>query len=75
VFGYVGIVIALATPIGMAVFGPLSDLISVQTLLVASGIATALFMAVAVAVPSGRSAIRAAGAARAPEEDPQRASV
>jgi MFS transporter, DHA3 family, macrolide efflux protein len=62
VFGYVSIVMALATPIGMAVFGPLADVVSVQVLLVAAGIVTAIVMAIAVAVPSGRSAIRAAAA-------------
>lgn len=62
VFGYVSIVMALATPIGMAVFGPLADVVSVQVLLIAAGLLAAVVMAIAVAVPSGRSAIRAAGA-------------
>jgi DHA3 family macrolide efflux protein-like MFS transporter len=61
VFGYVSIVMALATPIGTAIFGPLADVISVRALLVAAGTVTAIVMAIAVAVPSGRSAIRAAG--------------
>ena len=68
VFGYVSIVMALATPIGMAVFGPLADVVEVQTLLVVAGVVTALVMAVAVLVPSGRSAIRAAGAGATPAE-------
>jgi DHA3 family macrolide efflux protein-like MFS transporter len=62
VFGYVSIVMALATPLGTAVFGPLADVVSVQALLVAAGIAAALVMVVAVSVPSGRNAIRAASA-------------
>lgn len=62
VFGCVSIVMALATPVGTAVFGPLADVVSVQVLLVAAGVATAVVMTVAVLVPSGRSAIRAAGA-------------
>jgi DHA3 family macrolide efflux protein-like MFS transporter len=70
VFGYVSIVMALATPIGMAAFGPLADVISVRTLLVAAGVVTAVVMAVAVAVPSGRSAIRAAAAGQALVERP-----
>ena len=70
VFGYVSIVMALATPIGMAVFGPLADVVSVQTLLVAAGIATVIVMALAVAVPSGRSAIRAASTPSPAELEP-----
>ncbi|PJJ61671.1 MFS transporter [Compostimonas suwonensis] len=68
VFSYVGIVMALATPIGMTVFGPLADVISVQLLLVFGGIATVLVMVVALLLPSGRAAVRAAGAA-APHDD------
>lgn len=60
VFSYVGIVMALATPVGMAVFGPLADVISVQTLLVIAGIVTVLVMTVAIMVPSGRAAMAAA---------------
>lgn len=62
VFSYVGIVMALATPIGMLVFGPLADIVSVEMLLVLAGIATVLVMIVAMAVPSGRAAMKAAGA-------------
>jgi DHA3 family macrolide efflux protein-like MFS transporter len=62
VFSYVGIVMALATPIGMTVFGPLADVISVQLLLVFGGVATVLVMLVAILLPSGRAAIRAANA-------------
>lgn len=62
VFSYVGIVMALATPIGMTVFGPLADVISVQLLLVGGGVATVLVMVVAILLPSGRAAIRAANA-------------
>jgi DHA3 family macrolide efflux protein-like MFS transporter len=60
VFSYVGIVMALATPIGMTVFGPLADVISVQLLLIAAGFATILVMVVAVLLPSGRAAMAAA---------------
>ena len=60
VFSYVGIVMALATPVGMAIFGPLSDVISVQLVLVGAGIVTILVMAVAILVPSGRAAVAAA---------------
>lgn len=60
VFSYVGIVMALATPIGMIAFGPLADVWSVQLLLVLGGAATAVVMLVAMLVPSGRAAMRAA---------------
>ncbi|WP_291050337.1 MFS transporter [Herbiconiux sp.] len=60
VFSYVSIVMALATPVGMLVFGPLADVVTVQTLLVLAGIATVLVIVVAVLLPSGRAAIRAA---------------
>ncbi len=62
VFSYVGIVMALSTPIGIAVFGPLADVISVQALLVIGGIGMIVVMLVAVLVPSGRAAIAVARA-------------
>ncbi|QJU55815.1 MFS transporter [Herbiconiux sp. KACC 21604] len=62
VFSYVGIVMALATPIGMTVFGPLADVISVQLLLVLGGVATVVVIVVAILLPSGRAAIAAANA-------------
>ncbi len=40
VFGLLGIVIALGMPLGMLVFGPLSDVVSVQSLLIAAGVLT-----------------------------------
>lgn len=60
VFSYVGIVMALATPIGMVAFGPIADVISVQALLVIAGAVTIVVMAIAFLVPSGRAALRAA---------------
>jgi DHA3 family macrolide efflux protein-like MFS transporter len=68
VFGYVSIVMALATPLGMAVFGPLADVVSVRVLLVGAGVLAAVVMVVAVSVPSGRSAIRAASRGATPAE-------
>jgi DHA3 family macrolide efflux protein-like MFS transporter len=59
VFGLVGIVIALAMPLGMVVVGPLADRFTVESVLVGSGLATFLVVAVAVALPSGRLAMRA----------------
>ena len=40
VFGFVGIVMALAMPIGMVVFGPLADVVPIEWLLVAAGVLT-----------------------------------
>ncbi|NYD69981.1 MFS transporter [Herbiconiux flava] len=62
VFSYVGIVMALAAPIGMSVFGPLADVISVQLLLVVAGALTVVVVVVAIALPSGRAAIAASRA-------------
>ncbi len=71
VFSYVGIVMALATPIGMTVFGPLADIVSVQTLLVVAGVATIVVIVVAVLLPSGRAAVAAAKVARADADSPE----
>jgi DHA3 family macrolide efflux protein-like MFS transporter len=60
VFSYVGIVMALATPIGMAVFGPLADVIRVESLLIVGGLIMIGVMTLAVFMPSGRRAIEAA---------------
>jgi DHA3 family macrolide efflux protein-like MFS transporter len=48
VFGLLGIVMSLAMPVGMLVFGPLSDVVSVETLLVVAGLLTALVGVVVV---------------------------
>ncbi|CAN5327786.1 MFS transporter [soil metagenome] len=69
VFSYVGIVMALATPVGMVVFGPLVDVISVQLLLVIAGLVMTVVMVVAILVPSGRAAL-AAARTPAPDEAP-----
>lgn len=68
VFSYIGIVMALAAPIGASVFGPLADVISVQSVLVLAGILAAIVMVIAVTVPSGRAAMRAA---RTPAAEPE----
>ncbi|RPF29128.1 MFS transporter [Georgenia muralis] len=59
VFGFVGIVMAVSMPLGMAVFGPLADRFTVQSLLVVSGALMFLVATVAVVVPSGRRAVTA----------------
>lgn len=57
VFGFVGVVMATAMPIGMVVFGPLADLVSVESLLIAAGVVTFVVVLTAALVPSGRRAI------------------
>ncbi|MCB1299081.1 MAG: MFS transporter [Microthrixaceae bacterium] len=60
VFGFVGIVTALAMPFGMAVFGPLADVASVELLLVSAGLLTFVVMGLALVLPAGRRAMAAA---------------
>jgi DHA3 family macrolide efflux protein-like MFS transporter len=62
VFGFVGIVIALAMPVGMAVLGPLADVIPIEQLFIACGIIMVVVASAAVLLPSGRRAIAAAHA-------------
>ena len=62
VFGFVGIVIAVAMPVGMAVLGPLADVVSVELLLIVTGAATVVIATVAVLLPAGKRAIAAAHA-------------
>ncbi|WP_435735416.1 MFS transporter [Cellulosimicrobium sp. PMB13] len=60
VFGFVGIVMAVSMPLGMVVFGPLADRFTVESLLVVSGLLMFAVIGIAVALPSGRRAMRAA---------------
>jgi DHA3 family macrolide efflux protein-like MFS transporter len=57
---FVSIVMALAAPVGIAVFGPLADVISVRVLLVVGGLVMAAVIVIAIIVPSGRAAIATA---------------
>ena len=60
VFGFFGIVAAVAMPLGMVVFGPLSNRLSVEAVLVISGLPTFLVLIIALALPAGRRALAAA---------------
>jgi DHA3 family macrolide efflux protein-like MFS transporter len=60
VFGFVGIVMSVAMPIGMVVLGPLADVVSVELLLIATGAATVVIALLAILSPSGKRAIEAA---------------
>ncbi len=62
VFGFVGIVISVAMPLGMAVLGPLADVFRVESLLIVTGAAMVIVAGAAIFLPSGRKAIAAAHA-------------
>jgi DHA3 family macrolide efflux protein-like MFS transporter len=62
VFGFVGIVMAVSMPLGMALLGPLADLVSVETLLITTGLITVVVAVVAILLPAGKRAIAAAHA-------------
>ncbi len=64
VFGFVGIVMAVAMPLGMAILGPLADVVSVEIILIATGALTVVIAVVAVLLPSGKRAIAAAHASK-----------
>jgi DHA3 family macrolide efflux protein-like MFS transporter len=66
VFGFVGIVMAVAAPVGMLVFGPLADVIPIEWILVGSGILTFVVIGLALGLPAGRRAVAAANAASSP---------
>lgn len=68
VFGFVGIVMTLAMPIGMAVLGPLADIVSVEFLLIVTGVMTVLIAVLSVLLPGGRKAIAAAHASTGPKK-------
>ncbi len=65
VFGFVGIVMAVAAPLGMLVFGPLADVVPVETILVGAGIGTFVVIGLALGLPAGRRAVAAANEASA----------
>jgi DHA3 family macrolide efflux protein-like MFS transporter len=74
VFGFLGIVMALAMPIGMVIFGPLADVVPIEWLLVGAGVLTFVVVAGAVWLPAGRRAVTAARTA-SQVGDPARAAA
>lgn len=54
VFGVQGIVLALAMPIGMLAFGPMADVVSIETITIVAGMATIL-----MTIAMGYRALRA----------------
>ena len=76
VFGFVGIVMAVAMPIGMVVFGPLADLVPIEALLIAAGVLTFVVVGLSVWLPAGPRAIAAARrASQVAEHDPGTAAA
>ncbi|WP_137844358.1 MFS transporter [Microbacterium sp. 2FI] len=76
VFGFVGIVMAVAMPIGMVAFGPLADVMPIEWLLIAAGLLTFVVVGLAVWLPAGQRAITAArAAARVGDHDPAEAAA
>jgi MFS transporter, DHA3 family, macrolide efflux protein len=63
VFGFMGIVMAIAMPIGMVAFGPLADAVRIEAILVGAGLATFAVIGLALWLPAGRRAVAAAHAA------------
>lgn len=68
VFGFVSIVTAVAMPVGMAISGPLADVVSAETVIVVAGVLMVVIVAILTAVPSGRRAIHAG---KAPQDPPR----
>jgi DHA3 family macrolide efflux protein-like MFS transporter len=62
VFGFVGIVMSTAMPLGMAILGPLADVFPVESLLIITGAITVAIALIAISLPSGKRAIAAAHA-------------
>jgi DHA3 family macrolide efflux protein-like MFS transporter len=60
VFGFWGIVGAVAMPLGMAIFGPMAQVMSVESVLVIAGVLMMIALAVALLAPAGRKAVKAA---------------
>ncbi|MFE6969528.1 MFS transporter [Isoptericola sp. NPDC057653] len=75
VFGFVGIVMTVAMPLSMVVFGPLADRVSVQVLLVVAGALLAAFVAAVLSVPSARRSLAAISRPVEPAEPAEPAEV
>lgn len=60
VFGFFGIVGAISMPLGMGVFGPLANVYSVEAMLIVAGLGMFAAAAIALCLPAGQRALRAA---------------
>ena len=70
VFGFAGIVSAVSMPVGMVIFGPMANVISVEAVLIIAGALTLVAGGIAFLVPSGRKAMMEIRAVRAVNADP-----
>jgi len=57
VFGFVGIVMTVAMPLSMVVFGPLADRFSVESLLILAGVLLVVVLGAILAFPSARRSL------------------
>ncbi|WP_036963630.1 MFS transporter [Promicromonospora kroppenstedtii] len=73
VFGFVGIVMTVAMPLSMVVFGPLADQFSVQALLVLAGVLLVAVLGAILAFPGARRSLGQVDAA--PAGAPEDAAV
>jgi len=69
VFGLVALTQTIAMPLGMVVFGPLSDTVRIEDLLVVSGVLMVVFVVAVALLPSGREAWRERAASPAVPAD------
>lgn len=63
VFGFVGIVMTVAMPLSMVVFGPLADRFSVESLLILAGVLLVVVLAAILAFPGARRSLAEVDAA------------
>ncbi|GAB4085164.1 MFS transporter [Myceligenerans cantabricum] len=70
VFGFLGIVMTVAMPLSMVVFGPLADRFSVESLLIVAGLLLFVVVATILAVPSARRSLARIDVAPETEEEP-----
>ena len=77
VFGFVGIVMTVAMPLSMVVFGPLADQYSVESLLILAGALLVAVLGGILAVPAARRSLAQVDVAPEPvDDDPDsRASI
>ncbi|MFD6140707.1 MFS transporter [Promicromonospora sp. NPDC060271] len=69
VFGFVGIVMTVAMPLSMVVFGPLADRYSVESLLILAGALLVAVLGAILAVPAARRSLAQVDVAPEPVED------
>ncbi|MCA5892352.1 MFS transporter [Isoptericola sp. NEAU-Y5] len=74
VFGFVGIVMTVAMPLSMVVFGPLADRFAIEPLLVVAGLLLVAFVVTVLAIPTARRSLAAVERRPVPEAVPDPAA-